>query len=114
MQDLLKLTSTFAVCKNWNSYGTIVGAALCQLSSVLGSLESGAIGPLIDGTKTWPFLEFQQVIPLGNALMGQKHGHSEIVYVKYMVSVAEEPAVMVIVNSRTTQEERPCNSFTIN
>ena len=45
---LLNLTSTFAVCKNWNSHGTIVGAALCQLGSVLGSLESGAIGPLIN------------------------------------------------------------------
>ena len=30
------------------------------------------------------------MIPLGNALMGQKHGHSETVYVEYMVSVAEE------------------------
>ena len=80
---LLNLTSTFAVCKNWNSHGTTVGAALCQLGSVLGSLESGAVGPLID-------TEFQQVIPLGNALTGQKHGHSETVYVEYMVSVAEE------------------------
>ena len=80
---LLNLTSTFAVFKNWNSHGAIVGAALCQLGSVLGSLESGAIGPLID-------TEFQQVIPLGNALTGQKHGHSETVYVEYMVSVAEE------------------------
>ena len=79
----LNLTSTSAVCKNWNSHGTIVGAELCQLGSVLGSLESGAIGPLID-------TEFQQVIPLGNALTGQKHGHSETVYVEYMVSVAEE------------------------
>ena len=61
----------------------LVGAALCQLGSVLGSLESGAIGPLID-------MEFQQVIPLGNALTGQKHGHSETVYVEYMVSVAGE------------------------
>ena len=46
-------------------------------------MESEAIGPLID-------TEFQQVIPLGNALMRQKHGHSETVYVEYMVSVAEE------------------------
>ena len=69
--------------KNWNSHGAIVGAALCQLGSVLGSLESGAIGPLIN-------TEFQQVIPLGNALTGQKHGHSETVYVEYMVSDAEE------------------------
>ena len=30
------------------------------------------------------------MIPLGNALTGQKHGHSETVYVEYMVSVAEE------------------------
>ena len=27
---LLNLTRTFAVCKNWNSDGTIVGAALFQ------------------------------------------------------------------------------------
>ena len=80
---LLNLTSTFAMCKNSNLHGTIVVAALCQLGSVLGSLESGAVGPLID-------MEFQQVIPLGNALMGQKHGHCETVYVEYMVSVAEE------------------------
>ena len=49
---LLNLTSTFAVCKNWNSHGAIVGAALCQLGSVLGSLESGAIGPLIDSNSS--------------------------------------------------------------
>ena len=30
------------------------------------------------------------MIPLGNALTGQKHGHCETVYVEYMVSVAEE------------------------
>ena len=87
---LLNLKSTFAVCKNWNSHCTIVGAALCQLGSVLVSLESGAIGPLIN-------TEFQQVIPLGNALMGHKHGHSETVYVEYMVSFAEE----VIANAIT-------------
>ena len=80
---LVNLTSTFAVWKNWNSHSAIVGAALCQLGSVLGSLESGAIGPPID-------TEFHQVIPLGNALTGQKHGHSETVYVEYMVLVAEE------------------------
>ena len=45
---LLNLTSTFAVCKNWNSHGATVGAALCQLGWVLCSLESGAVGPLID------------------------------------------------------------------
>ena len=57
----LNLTSTFAVCKNWNSHGAAVGAALCKLGLVLGSLESGAVGPLID-------MEFQQMIILGNAL----------------------------------------------
>ena len=57
--------------------------SLCQLCSILALLESGAVDPLID-------TEFQQVIPLGNALMGQKHGHCETVCVEYMVSVAEQ------------------------
>ena len=76
---LLNLTSSFAVCKNWNSHGTTVGAALCQLGLALGSLASGAVGPLIN-------TEFQQVIPLENALMGQKHGHCETVCGVYGIS----------------------------
>ena len=70
------------MCENWNSHGTTVGGSLCQLGAVL-SLETGAVGPLIN-------TEFQQVIPLRNALMGQKHGHCESVYVEYMVSVTEQ------------------------
>ena len=57
-------------------------ASLCQLGSVLTLFESESVGPLIN-------MEFQQVIPLGNALTGQKHGHCETVYVEYMVSVAD-------------------------
>ena len=60
-QLVLNLTSTFAVCKNWNSHGTLVGASVCQLGAVPGSLEKGAVGPLIN-------TEFQQVIPIGNVL----------------------------------------------
>ena len=68
--------------KNWKSHGAQVGASLCQLGALLASLETGAVVPLID-------TEFQQVIPIGNALTGQKHGHCETVYVEYMTSIEE-------------------------
>ena len=74
-RNLLNLTSTFAVCKNWNSHSTTVGVALCQLGDALAFLQSAAVGPYID-------TEFQEIIPLGIPLMGHKHGHSDTVYVE--------------------------------
>ena len=47
-RNLLNLTSTFAVCKNWNSHSARVGAAVCQLGGALPFLQSAAIGPYID------------------------------------------------------------------
>ena len=79
---MLNLTSTFAACKNWNSHGATVGAPLRQLGALLASLETAFVGPLIDN-------DFRELIPIGNALTGQKHGHCDTVYVEYMTSVPE-------------------------
>ena len=77
----LNLTSTFAACKNWNSHGATVGAALCQLGALLASLDTASVEPLMGN-------DFRELILIGNALMGQKYGHCDTVYVEYMTSVS--------------------------
>ena len=79
---MLNLTSTFAACKNWNSDGATVGASLCQLGALLASLDTTSVRPLIDN-------DFRELILIGNALMGQKHGHCDTMYVENITSVPE-------------------------
>ena len=65
---LLNLTSTFAVCKNWNSHGAnswgcivpirfstwFIGIWSCRASHRHGVPASDPFGECIDRTKTWP------------------------------------------------------------
>ena len=39
---LLDTICTFQVCKNWNSHGTILGATMCQIVSMLSGLDAAS------------------------------------------------------------------------
>ena len=77
-------------CKNyerihchWNSHGADLGSSLCQIASILASLDNA-----YSNAETVPD-EFPVLIPQGNIQMGHKHGHHDAVYVEYMTSKLE-------------------------
>ena len=76
---LLNAISMYQVCKNWNSHGSLLGATLCQIASMLSGLDSASKGSVIDH-------DFTQLILLGNPQVGHKHGHHDVSYVEYMTS----------------------------
>ena len=72
--------------KNWNSHGAALGATLCQMASMLSSLDSASKESLID-------VDFTELIPQGNVQTGHKHGHHDVSYVEYMTSAKEKGVV---------------------
>ena len=76
---LLNAISMYQVGKNWNSHGSLLGATLCQMASMLSCLDDALKGSVIDH-------DFTQLIPQGNAQTGHKHGHHDVSYVEYMTS----------------------------
>ena len=83
---LLNAISMYQVGKNWNSYGSLLGATLCQMALMLSCLDSASKGSVID-------CDFTQLIPQGNAQTGHKHGHHDVSYVEYMTSGKEKSLV---------------------
>ena len=83
---LLNAISTYQVGKNWNSHGSLLGATLCQMASMLSCLDGASKGSVIDH-------DFTQLIPQGNAQTGHKHGHHDVSYVEYMTSGKEKSVV---------------------
>ena len=83
---LLNAISTYQVGKNWNSHGSLLGATLCQMASVLSCLDGASKGSVIDH-------DFTQLIPQGNAQTGHKHGHHDVSHVEYMTSGKEKSVV---------------------
>ena len=57
---LLNAISMYQVGKNWNFHGSLLGATLCQMASMVSSLDSALKGSVIDH-------DFTQLIPQGNA-----------------------------------------------
>ena len=83
---LLNAISTYQVGKNWNSHGSLLGATLCEMASMLSSLDGASKGSVIDR-------DFTQLIPQGNVQTGHKNGHHDVSYVEYMTSGKEKSAV---------------------
>ena len=73
-RQIMDKTHSFHVNKNWNSYGSQVGAAMCQLGSILASLKNASNQRLVS-------MHFSEVIPGGCVQMGVKHGNHDITYV---------------------------------
>ena len=65
---------------------SLLGATLCQMASMLSGLDGASKGSVID-------CDFTQLIPLGNAQTGHKHGHHDVSYVEYMTSGKEKNVV---------------------
>ena len=73
-RQILETTHTFRVNKNWNSHGGQLGAGMCQLGSILASLQGAVKSPLVS-------THFPEVIPRGCVQTGAKHGNQDVTYV---------------------------------
>ena len=82
-KHILGTMSTVQVGKNWNSHGADLGSSLCQISSILASLDNAYLHPETVAD------DFPVLIPQGNIQTGHKHGHHDVVYVEYMTSKVE-------------------------
>ena len=63
-RQIMDMTHSFCVNKNWNSYGSQVGAAMCQLGSILASFEDAS-------NKRFISMHFPEVIREGVFKQGQ-------------------------------------------
>ena len=86
-RQILDMTHSFHVNKNWNSHGSQVGATMCQLGSILASFEDASNQRLVS-------MHFSEVIPRGRLQTGAKHGNQDITYVEYMCSAIEKLLVI--------------------
>ena len=82
-RQILDMTHSFHVNKNWNSHGSEVGAAMCQLGSILVSFEDASNRRLVS-------THFSEVIPRGCLQTSAKHGNQDVTYVEYMCSAIEK------------------------
>ena len=64
--------------KNWNSYGATLGLAICQISSIISSLDKAS------EEEARP--DFNELIPCGVVHTGHKYGNTHSVCTEYMVS----------------------------
>ena len=67
--------------KNWNSHGSPLGAAICQLSSIISGLRKAS--------EEEPNPDMNELIPCGVVHTGHKHGNTHSVCTEYMVSTRE-------------------------
>ena len=86
-RQILDTTHSFHVNKNWNSHGSQVDAAMCQLGSILVSFEDASNQRLVS-------MHFSEVIPRGCLQTGAKHGNQDVTYVEYMCSAIEKRLVI--------------------
>ena len=86
-RQIMDTTHSFRVNKNWNSHGAQVGAAMCQLGSILASLENAGNQRLVS-------THFAEVIPRGCVQTGAKHGNHDVTYVEYMCAAIEKRMVI--------------------
>ena len=86
-RQILEMTQTFRVNKNWNSHGGQLGAAMCQLGSILASFENVANKSLVS-------THFAEVIPRGCVQIGAKHGNQDVTYVEYMCAAMERRMII--------------------
>ena len=85
-RQIMDMTHSFHVNKNWNSHGSQVGATMCQLGSILASFENASNQRLVS-------THFSEVIPRGCVQMGVKHGNHDVTYVEYMCAAIEKQLV---------------------
>ena len=80
------LTQSFRVNKNWNSHGAKVGAAVCELGSLLAMI--GERWYTLEGEELWDEfdVDFRQKMPRGEMLTGQMHGSEDNVYMEYLLA----------------------------
>ena len=86
-RQILDTTHSFCVNKNWNSHGSQVGAAMCQLGSILASFEDASNRRLVS-------THFSEVILRGCLQTSAKHGNQDVTYVEYMCSATEKQLVI--------------------
>ena len=82
-RQIMDTTHSFCVNKNWNSHGSQVGAAMCQLGSILASFENASNQRLVS-------MHFSEVILRGCVQTGAKHGNHDVTYVEYMCAAIEK------------------------
>ena len=86
-RQILDTTHSFHVNKNWNSHGSQVGAAMCQLGSILVSFEDAS-------NRRFLSTHFSEVIPRGCLQTRAKHGNHDVTYVEYICSAIEKRLVI--------------------
>ena len=86
-RQILETTHTYRVNKNWNSHGGQLGAGMCQLGSILASLQGAVKSPLVS-------THFPEVIPRGCVQTGAKHGNQDVTYVEYMCVAMERHMII--------------------
>ena len=86
-RQIMDTTHSFHVSKNWNSHRSQVGAAMCQLGSILASFEDASNRRLVS-------THFSEVIQRGCIQMGAKHGNHDVTYVEYMCAAIEKCLVI--------------------
>ena len=86
-RQILETSQTFRVNKNWNSHDGQLGAAMCQLGSILASFENAANKSLVS-------THFAEVIPQGCVQTGTKHGNQDVTYVEYMCAAMERHMII--------------------
>ena len=67
--------------KNWNSHGSTLGMAICQLSSIISGLRKAR--------EEEPNPDINELIPHGVVHTGHKYGNTHSVCTEYMVSTHE-------------------------
>ena len=82
-RQIMDMTHSFSVNQTWNSHGSQVGAAMCQLGSILASFEDASNKRLVS-------MHFSEVILRGCVHTGVKHGNHDITYVEYMCAAIEK------------------------
>ena len=80
----VELTHAFRVNKNWNSHGARVGAAVCELGSLMAMMATKWITPAQNFTQAFVD-DFRQNMPQGKMLTGQMYGGEDNVYMEYLV-----------------------------
>ena len=78
---ILDCTDTVRAKKNWNSHGSTLGVAICQLSSMISELRKAS--------EEEPNPEMNELIPHGVIYTDHKYGNTHSVCTEYMVSTSE-------------------------
>ena len=77
---------TIRAKKNWNSYGTTVGLAICELSSIISALKKASTTELNPN--------FIELSPCGVIHTGHKYGNNDAVCTENMASTLERQVIV--------------------